>query len=427
MLDCEGPIVKALQNLVTQYDEIYFTWDEELYDEDRDDWTSSRWAALLDNVMKAPKDRLLQMQKCILPSLQQQRADLLESLNIADPPRDPGPRYLDALTAEISSLLSRHHVRFIVAKQSMDGLTLGCDLINLRSKVSRATAESSKAIDNVISWSRRSDFSVSQDDWQEHADILNWKLHKTLSRRQELINQLETERDANDEEGSDLEISTGTTDVSQDQHDGQPVTGPSNRYEDIRSHPSSSGDHEDGQLATSSSVGSSEDTDVRQRLIDLIESSMPLIKLYRILLNKLVNTPTGQSPFTFSPMISSAEIDEIDSTSEELDCSVQNFLNTFSHYCICDNNIPYRHHRMLADLPNGVMFREGLYDGIGSLIKLLCAHLVPSTPHVDIPPSETNLKTWFIMLEKQSWLADCRYRRALTNLGKSDWKGKTNL
>ncbi|KAH9464962.1 hypothetical protein Pst134EA_003393 [Puccinia striiformis f. sp. tritici] len=98
MLDCEGPIVKALQNLVTQYDEIYFTWDEELYDEDRDDWTSSRWAALLDNVMKAPKDRLLQMQKCILPSLQQQRADLLESLNIADPPRDPGPRYLDALT-----------------------------------------------------------------------------------------------------------------------------------------------------------------------------------------------------------------------------------------------------------------------------------------------------------------------------------------
>ncbi|KAI7965612.1 hypothetical protein MJO29_001360 [Puccinia striiformis f. sp. tritici] len=145
----------------------------------------------------------------------------------------------------------------------MDGLTLGCDLINLRSKVSRATAESSKAIDNVISWSRRSDFSVSQDDWQEHADILNWKLHKTLSRRQELINQLETERDANDEEGSDLEISTGTTDVSQDQHDGQPVTGPSNRYEDIR------------------------------------------------------------------------------------------------------------RHRMLADLPNGVMFREGLYDGIGSLIKLL--------------------------------------------------------
>ncbi|POW11216.1 hypothetical protein PSTT_05417, partial [Puccinia striiformis] len=384
------PIVKALQNLVTQYDEIYSTWDEELYDEDCDNWTSSRWAALLDNVIKTPKDRLLQMQKCILPSLQQQLADLFNSLNIADPPRDPKPRYLDALgitlrlghtlcqinnfvhsiapISQINSLirnhispLSRHHVRFIVAKQSMDGLTLGCDLINLRSKVSRATAESSKAIDNVISWSRRSDFSVSQDDWQEHADILNWKLHKTLSRRQELINQLETERDANDEEGSDLEISTGTTDVSQDQHDGQPVTGPSNRYEDIRSHPSSSGDHED------------------------------------------------------------------DSTSEELDCSVQNFLNTFSHYCICDNNIPYRHHRMLADLPNGVMFREGLYDGIGSLIKLLCAHLVPSTPHVDIPPSETNLKTWFIMLEKQSWLADCRYRRALTNLGKSDWKGKTNL
>ncbi|KAI9620161.1 hypothetical protein KEM48_008280 [Puccinia striiformis f. sp. tritici PST-130] len=97
-----------------------------------------------------------------------------------------------------------------------------------------------------------------------------------------------------------------------------------NRSETGRDADVEGSDHEDDQSETSVSIGSSENTAKRPRLIHLVKSSMPLIKLFRILRNKLLNTPTGKPPFTFGPSITSAEINSIDDELEKLNHSTEN-------------------------------------------------------------------------------------------------------
>ncbi|WAQ82515.1 hypothetical protein PtA15_2A832 [Puccinia triticina] len=93
----------------------------------------------------------------------------------------------------------------------------------------------------------------------------------------------------------------------------------------------SDSDHEDDESDTSSS----EDTSLLPHLAKLANSIVPLIKLIRILFNKLSSTRTNKAPFTIDTKLSSAEIATVEYEFASLTCSITQLLNTLFKMCDC--------------------------------------------------------------------------------------------
>ncbi|POW01866.1 hypothetical protein PSHT_12326 [Puccinia striiformis] len=75
--------------------------------------------------------------------------------------------------------------------------------------------------------------------------------------------------------------------------------------------PSPTSDYQADQSDDVQSTDSLGDTSIRPHIIKLIQSTIPLIKLIRIFLKKLLNTPTSKPPFTIGTRLSSNELSSI--------------------------------------------------------------------------------------------------------------------
>ncbi|POW13192.1 hypothetical protein PSTT_03950 [Puccinia striiformis] len=344
-----------------------------------------------------------------LPSLQQQLADILESLapiglgntleeisnflnsiavivvnRLSDPherdhdyeglkkyrwmsPSDKGNEPVDALSyLELIDLL-RHFV-LAGSKNSSIGSHDESTLVTLRSDL----IQTSNAIEKLIRWSMKPDFRILQDTWKE--------------------NQWGRECDESDKDPLDRS-SRGTPEDTHSQgkfaETKQPRTGSLDGNGDILPVTRSSGEDVDNQSGASFSTGLSEDPTSRPQLINLAKSTIPLLKLIRIFFNKLSNT---QAPFTIGTKLSSAEIDSIEQETSQCICDTENILNILCYMYDCDD---FRDDFM-DDLKDVKQLRDNARRRFDSSIISLCFYLVPLNPHGELPASGSHYKTWFL-------------------------------
>ncbi|KAI7952760.1 hypothetical protein MJO29_008391 [Puccinia striiformis f. sp. tritici] len=262
-----GLIIRSLKGLAGNYDGMDLNAPHNLSNPwPRRNWFLARWDNLPYGEIRNPNLRLREMRRGILPQLERQLAALLYSLDIVDMPRGSISIHLDAqviithlgytleelnnfvrsiapvdrnqlrnhnycglkdvrchsLVEFIDSLmrnqiwtLFRHHIKFIQVRQSADKSPIGsderCDLANQRRAVAQATALSSESIVNLIEWTRRSDFSDLEGEWQCTVKEINLTL-EGLASRIESTNRLEQERVSNEKDQLATE-SPSTADV----------------------------------------------------------------------------------------------------------------------------------------------------------------------------------------------------------------------
>ncbi|KAA1112864.1 hypothetical protein PGT21_013295 [Puccinia graminis f. sp. tritici] len=383
---------------------------------------------------------LLQMQNLVLPSLQQQLGDLLESLDLKGlPAKFPNPKLADALeivfrlihtvdrmnhfvqsiapivmdplhsykkndrdygglkvyrsTELISDLndlihplvqtLLNHYTLFIRALPKNHQITR-CDedkLTFYSRNLVHATAETSKAIDRIIKWSKKSDFSIIQDDCRRFAIKLDPLLEDLITR---IVSKTQLAK----------------LHESIDEHElaNQPQAEPANEQEDIWSHIESS-DHEDNRSSTSQLTdGYDWNIPLSVDLIRLVKTARPLIKILRIFFNKLSNTPISKAPFTIGTQLCSDEITPIDHEIRSLDRGFDELLKAI---CEIDDN-PFQ----LAKVKHLNILHDNICRRFDSCIALLSIHLVPlSETQYDLPQSVNLCKIWFLALREHFRLA----------------------
>ncbi|KAH9463352.1 hypothetical protein Pst134EA_015435 [Puccinia striiformis f. sp. tritici] len=442
-----GLIIRSLKGLAGNYDGMDLNAPHNLSNPwPRRNWFLARWDNLPYGEIRNPNLRLREMRRGILPQLERQLAALLYSLDIVDMPRGSISIHLDAqviithlgytleelnnfvrsiapvdrnqlrnhnycglkdvrchsLVEFIDSLmrnqiwtLFRHHIKFIQVRQSADKSPIGsderCDLANQRRAVAQATALSSESIVNLIEWTRRSDFSDLEGEWQCTVKEINLTL-EGLASRIESTNRLEQERVSNEKDQLATE-SPSTADV-------------------IRSNPSSISEHGDDQSVASLSFGLFEEPPIRPQLIQLAKSTIPFFKLFRILFNKLLKTPTGKPTFTFGTTMSSAEIKSVEREIHWFTLEIRSLSRgLFCAYDRDETNATV----VLKEIESAY---KSLCKDLDSCIILLCSHLVPLTSEVDLPASNNSFETWSITFKEQFCLADRNFIVALNHFKK---------
>ncbi|KAA1120856.1 hypothetical protein PGTUg99_026611 [Puccinia graminis f. sp. tritici] len=380
MLDCEtsanettvGLVVKALENMATRYHmvDLLAAHREPVLEDDDMVWVHDNWKYARQESLSTDELNTLNALLCrgvqtnFLPSLQQQLADLLGSLDLANLPNEPKPKLKDSLdiisqladtVAQINAFVhsiapiavnplqdTRHidgtfgslkryrsrklidkfnhlicytiqslfdsHLLFIQANSKHPPISSHGEssLITLGENVIEATAQSSDAIDSIIKWSKQSDLSILQDHYQEHVNhldstlaVLSEQILLTKQSQKRLTNQPENESD-----WTDANWSSG---------------------------------HANDQPGTSLSADWPEAISLRPQLIKLVKTTIPLIKLTRILFKKLSSkTLTNKALFTFDTQLSSEEIQRIDHEAGYLILILQELLELMFH--IYDRN-----------------------------------------------------------------------------------------
>ncbi|KAA1132087.1 hypothetical protein PGTUg99_036935 [Puccinia graminis f. sp. tritici] len=410
-------IIKLLNSITNRYRRIDVYDDgseppEDLDDETvwvHDNWRYARAEALSIGEINDLNALLLQMENIVLPLLQQQLSEMLESLNLdglsAKVPSpnlfyDPAivfrlghtvdqiahfvqsiaPIVVDPLhsykkndhdygglkfyrTADliekVNDLIHQHvqtlidhHVRFIRARSNYHqiGFYNESELILQSRNLIKATAQTSKVIDRIIKWSKKSDFSMIQDDCLRFAKDLDPVLEE-LTRRIFLQTRLEKRRKSIDE---------GHTNRLRAERE--------NEHEDIGPH-SNSNNPQDNQSNTRRLTDSFEEISAAPQLIQLAKTTVPIIKILRIFFNKLSNTSITKAPFTMSTRLCSNELNPMDYEICSLDCGIKNLLNTM--YKLHDSP-------MEADQ---VRYLQSSVDDLGAhldaSLTLLSFHLVP--------------------------------------------------
>ncbi|KAI7938529.1 hypothetical protein MJO28_015449 [Puccinia striiformis f. sp. tritici] len=436
-------IARSLVDLHQRYDEIdldadcrespLFPIPGEIYH--RGNGRFSRPEPQSTDELNALKARLHQMQERFLPSLQQQLADILESLAPIGIREGTEPERIDTLSIisglgntleEISNFLNsiavivemnqlmHYHIwklidllrHFVLrgSKNSSIGSHDESTLVTLRSDL----IQTSNAIEKLIRWSMKPDFRILQDTWEEYAHDLTSTL-KELNERIEQENQWGRECDESDKDPLDRS-SLGTPEDTHSQgkfaETKQPRTESLDGNRDILPVTRSSGEEVDNESGASFSTGSSEDPTLRPQLINLAKSTIPLLKLIRIFFNKLSNT---QAPFTIGTKLSSAEIDSIEQETSQCICDTENILNILCYMYDCDD---FRDDFM-DDLKDVKQLRDNARRRFDSSIISLCFYLVPLNPHGELPASGSHYKTWFLTLREQVSLADEKFRNAI--------------
>ncbi|KAI9607069.1 hypothetical protein KEM48_001561 [Puccinia striiformis f. sp. tritici PST-130] len=126
------------------------------------------------------------------------------------------------------------------------------------------------------------------------------------------------------------------------------------------------------------------------QLVRLVQSAIPLVKLLRILFNKLLNTPTGRPPFTLEGM-SSADVQLLNSHSFKItsyvDAIVVRLVDMHKRRYAVDGDII-----LLEGLANKV---TGAFD---SYLVLIGSRLVPLASQPSLYPSENLFDTYLTTL-----------------------------
>ncbi|KAH9454862.1 hypothetical protein H4Q26_003974 [Puccinia striiformis f. sp. tritici PST-130] len=378
-----GLIIRSLKGLAGNYDGMDLNAPQNLSNPwPRRNWFLARWDNLPYGQIRNPNLCLREMRRGILPQLERQLAALLYLLDIVDMPRGSIPIHLDAqviithlghtleelnnfvrsiapvdrnqllnhnycglkdvrchsLVEFMDSLmrnqiwtLFRHHIKFIQVRQSAEGSPIGSDerrdLADQRRAVAQATALSTEAIVNLTKWTRRSDSSILQYKWRCTVNKLNSTL-EGLASQIESTNQLKQER------------------------------------------------------------GSFKEPSIRPQLIQLAKSTIPFFKLFRILLNKLLETPTGKPLFTFGTTMSSAEIESVERQMMQVTYDIESLSGDL--FYVYDQNVT----NTVVVVKEIQRAYKPLCEKFDSYIILLCSHLVPLTSEVNLPAPNNSFKTW---------------------------------
>ncbi|KAI7958042.1 hypothetical protein MJO29_006259 [Puccinia striiformis f. sp. tritici] len=473
--DTTALILKALGSLAKRYDEIDLDADSRelpLSPDSDVDYTNDRFGrleALSLDELNALQELLIQMQRCFLPSLQQQITELLQSLDVADLERSPKPKVLDPLEIisrlgytvenisaflnaigpiavnlfqkpeeydhaygglkkyrcchlieEINELirnhvwiLVRHLRRFIKLRSKHHGSSSRQETEETTSKLKiliGGIAKSTDAsINDVIEYIKKSDLGILQDEWRRYANDLDATL-TVLSRRADLTELYEQELDSSDEDQSDG-ASSSTDGDNQDTNDPsnpeKGVTKISNDDREIRLDANFTGDHEAGQSEATLSTDSSGDYSIRPQIIKLAQATIPLIKLIRIFFNKLLRTPTGKPSFTIGTELSSADFTSIGDKTGSLSCETGNLLNHLFYIWDCDNEMDEREPKEVKEQCDRMCMH---FD---SCMKTMCSYMISPTLQVEPLISGNHFEAWSTILREQFSLADAQFRKAL--------------
>ncbi|POW03042.1 hypothetical protein PSTT_11373 [Puccinia striiformis] len=423
-------ILEALKGLEARYEHIYLYTRKPSCKNCR-----SQQEPLSTDELNTLQNRLLEMQTCFLPSWKEQLTDLLESLGLNDSRKISQPKRLDTIKVisqldhtlgQISTFLNSivfiaddtfqihaandhgygglkqyrcrdmidqvnqlidYHIREIfndmshfVRSRSTDRQCSFHDEPNLaRYKwFIKATARSIDATDDIIKRSEQSDFSFLQGNWKGHVDYLDGYWEDSSEDDQEQDDSPDTEQSAS--ESSDGHEHLGSDDAN------------------------SASDNEDNQSVAGFSTSSSEDTSMGAKTTEIAKSALPLAKLGRILLRKLLNTPTGRSPFTIGPKMSSSDINSLN----------RNVTKHFIELTGLLGSLFIEYESRIEEM------RVSMSENLHKIIFSLYFYLVPLNPNPDLPLSGNHPLTFFHTLREQFCLADRNLRSVLLSGTKVD-------
>ncbi|KAA1110348.1 hypothetical protein PGT21_018653 [Puccinia graminis f. sp. tritici] len=359
--------------------------------------------------MVARKALLTQLQTSFLPSLQQQLADLMKSLNLSPSRIAPTPKLIDtleiafklgntlkdigssantlapcivathqkssridedygvlkkfrcdALLSKINNLISHDlkklfqaYLVFVRRGQfSIDNTTSSADesdVLHRRKQIIEKSEQVSNLIEGIVTWSRRSDFGVLQDEWEDQANKISQSLAKLTERmnsaRRLLVEEIDAELDQPEPEINQAVDTRSETDVSDD----------SISYK-FR---------------------------IRSLVIYLMQLAVPLVKLCRLFFRKLI-TSTSKPPFTFGEKMCSADMKWFQQKACPIALDIGIILKTL--YQIFDANALNGRIQHMKNVANQLIAH------LDCSLVLLSFHLVPSTP---LPAPENLFKSYF--------------------------------
>jgi hypothetical protein len=388
--------------------------------------------------LEAGKAHLLQIQTSFLPSLRQQLADLMASLDPGALEKDPIPKsnhtleiiqkighILNQISGSVNSFVSMppdeakkdqdygvlkefrchalvgkingliggelrrlffHYSVFISHWDfSDDHLTFSddeSDRVKLKKKSLEKTALSSQVIDSIIEWSSRSDFDILQDTWVPQVNSLSSDLEMVTRRINSTVHPKE-ERD------TIMGSPPGSTYASWAPENNQ------GDDRDGRSEAGFSSDHEEDQSRNTPEIPLTP-----LYIVELIQQTIPIIKLSRIFFNKIISTPKGKPPFTFHSRISSADIACLQEEMAQISVCVTDIVEL-----LCNGNTQSLG-RDTEQVSRCIQELSGHFD---SALIMLGFHLIYKTPQPDLPQHENLFKTGFYSLRSH-------FRVALNNL-----------
>ncbi|KAH9466852.1 hypothetical protein MJO28_000535 [Puccinia striiformis f. sp. tritici] len=391
---------------------------------------SSTTAIVTNDEINARTRIVVELQLTLLPVLQQQLADLLASLSLETLSQDPDPRY--NVTREILAQIGPHLRRIrhsvcaispsyeagVAGPAGIDGhygmvKTYRCDslakdvekitcyllrdlfevyaefmgegessgdfplfsglkipLYSLRAQTMQKTARINKLISNVIKRSRQSDLANLQEKWQTVVKRLTSSL-KYVSRRIHCTLNRPIDEDSESEDTSDS--------------DGDDESEGSIKLEDH------------------SLYASSAHTPLHPHVLELVQASLPILKLGRIFYNRLLvrSSPT----FTLDDRTSSRDIMNMKED------TIQIAINILA---IVDNTINIHMERDDLQLRMQAVHSSmnKIMEELDSSIISLGFQLLPIPPRANLPSSENYFRTRFYDLRHQ-------FRWALGRLDKS--------
>ncbi|KAI9600066.1 hypothetical protein KEM48_000282 [Puccinia striiformis f. sp. tritici PST-130] len=364
------------------------------------------------------QNRLLEMQTCFLPSWKEQLTDLLESLGLNDSRKISQPKRLDTIKVisqldhtlgQISTFLNsivfiaddtfqihaandhgygglkQYRCRDMIDQIASAAFTM--NQISRATVVIKATARSIDATDDIIKRSEQSDFSFLQGNWKGHVDYLD----RLLGR-----DRTGNGTSSSSEDDQEQDDSPDTEQSASESSDGHEHLGSDDA--------NSASDNEDNQSVAGFSTSSSEDTSMGAKTTEIAKSALPLAKLGRILLRKLLNTPTGRSPFTIGPKMSSSDINSLN----------RNVTKHFIELTGLLGSLFIEYESRIEEM------RVSMSENLHKIIFSLYFYLVPLNPNPDLPLSGNHPLTFFHTLREQFCLADRNLRSVLLSGTKVD-------
>jgi hypothetical protein len=221
------------------------------------------------------------------------------------------------------------------------------------------------AINSLIEYSKRSDFFILQGIWRIPGDALCVSLER-ITGNVILPSRLKPAHTPHDEHTSTPRI---TEDNIPSDHQPETIRNPG---------------------------GTSQNTSRRSHVGQLAESTIALIKLTRILSNKLSDTPSSKSPFTIERKMCSSEI-------TSLQCKVLNLYRGIRNIAAAVQWMYIGAEHISVDcMQNG--FNQAI-NHFHSTVELLSFYLVPLNCPVDLSSSDDLIKTCLFTLREQFHLA----------------------
>ncbi|KAI9611593.1 hypothetical protein H4Q26_008548 [Puccinia striiformis f. sp. tritici PST-130] len=314
----------------------YFT-DFHLYNHDPQ-WREGRETQTLSSAeLHAQDASLIELRTTVLPSLRQKLIHLCESIDVPDLGENPMPNLIEVLNLvrEIRPCLE-------ALNTFLDFLALIVfDLCQInQTNDHNRQAKTAIDIDKVIEFAKQSDFELIQQGWRV------------------LVNGLESNL---------IGLTTQIDSANQLQQT----------------------DH------TQSDHGRPQDNSLRQHIAQLARSTVPLVKLARLYLNKLSNTTITKLPFRIEDTMSSAEIGALQNSTSLLYASISTLTQSLVWI--------YDHNNLGGQIESIRQFGIAPLTAFDSSIIMLSFHLVPTNP--TLAWSGNLFKAWFSDLRSQFNLA----------------------